>query len=57
MICLDDWECDYQPEFKGIKVIGYQYSQKSHEIKDFLAGNLVPYQWLDIQADKKVKNY
>lgn len=50
---LDDWQCDYHPVFKGIKVIGYQYSQTSHEIKDFLAGNLVPYQWLDIQTDKE----
>jgi len=49
---LDNWQCDYHPVFKGIKVIGYQYSQSSHEIKDFLAGNLVPYQWMDIQADK-----
>ncbi|MES2279112.1 MAG: FAD-dependent oxidoreductase [Bacteroidota bacterium] len=47
---LEDWQCDYHPEFRGIKVIGYQYSRKSHEVKDFLAGNLVPYQWLDIQA-------
>lgn len=48
---LEDWQVDHQPDFKGIKVIGYQYSQKSHELKDFLAGNLVPYQWLDIQTD------
>lgn len=48
---LEDWLVDHQPDFKGIKVIGYQYSQKSHELKDFLAGNLVPYQWLDIQVD------
>ena len=50
---LDIWLSDYQPDFRGIKVIGYQYSQKSHDIKDFLAGNLVPYQWLDIQADNE----
>jgi thioredoxin reductase (NADPH) len=48
---LDNWQNDHRPEFKGIKVIGYQYSQQSHELKDFLAGNLVPYQWLDIQID------
>lgn len=48
---LDDWECDYQPVFKGIKVIGYQYSNSSHQVKDFLAGNLVPYQWHDITTD------
>lgn len=50
---LHDWQIDYHPVFKGIKLIGYQYSQSSHEIKDFLAGNLVPYQWLDIQTDKE----
>jgi len=50
---LDIWLSSYYPDFKGIKVIGYQYSQKSHDIKDFLAGNLVPYQWLDIQADNE----
>jgi thioredoxin reductase (NADPH) len=49
---LHDWQCDYHPVFKGIKVIGYQFSQSSHELKDFLAGNLVPYQWLDVKADK-----
>jgi thioredoxin reductase (NADPH) len=48
---LEDWTVDHQPDFKGIKVIGYQYSQQSHELKDFLAGNLVPYQWLDIQIE------
>lgn len=47
---LDDWQTTYRPDFKGIKVIGYQYSQKSHEVKDFLAGNLVPYKWLDVKA-------
>ncbi len=52
---LHDWQCDYHPVFKGIKVIGYQYSQSSHEIKDFLAGNLVPYQWLDVQVEKDAK--
>lgn len=47
---LDDWQNTYHPDFKGIKVVGYQFSQSSHAIKDFLAGNLIPYQWLDIQT-------
>ena len=49
---LDDWQTIYRPDFKGIKVVGYQFSQKSHSIKDFLAGNLIPYQWLDVQASE-----
>lgn len=50
---LDDWQTIYRPDFKGIKVVGYQFSQKSHSIKDFLAGNLIPYQWLDIQTSEE----
>ncbi|PHI19129.1 fused response regulator/thioredoxin-disulfide reductase [Lewinellaceae bacterium SD302] len=49
---LEDWQLGYRPEFRGIKVIGYQYSPKSHEIKDWLSGNLMPYRWLDVQSDK-----
>jgi len=49
---LDEWHNSYRPGFKGIKVIGYQFSPKSHTIKEFLAGNLVPYQWMDVEKNK-----
>ncbi len=52
---LEDWENNHTPDFFGIRLIGYQYAPKSHEIKDFLAGNLFPYQWLDIQSDPTAK--
>ncbi|WP_439558282.1 FAD-dependent oxidoreductase [Dyadobacter sp.] len=48
---LRDWQANYRPDFKGIKVLGYQFSPKSHELKDFLAGNLVPYTWLDAESN------
>ena len=50
---LDDWQENYRPPFKGLKVIGYQFSPQSHEIKEFLAGNLVPYQWLDVSVSQE----
>jgi thioredoxin reductase (NADPH) len=50
---LDDWQENYRPPFKGIKIIGYQFSPQSHEIKEFLAGNLVPYQWQDIEISQE----
>ncbi|SHN43246.1 FAD-dependent oxidoreductase [Chitinophaga sp. CF418] len=50
---LGNWQAIYRPDFKGIKVLGYQFSPKSHAIKDFLAGNLIPYQWLDVQASEE----
>ncbi len=50
---LGDWQSRFVPSFQGIKVIGYQYSPKSHELKDFLAGNLVSYQWLNVEKSDK----
>ncbi|WPP52589.1 FAD-dependent oxidoreductase [Catalinimonas niigatensis] len=52
---LEGWQMQYIPDYQGMRVIGYQYNPKSHEIKDFLAGNLVPYQWLDIEKSNKAK--
>jgi thioredoxin reductase (NADPH) len=49
---LEDWQGHYRPDFRGIKVIGYQYSPKSHDIKEFLSGYLVPYLWLDANTDE-----
>ncbi|WP_282081095.1 response regulator [Aquimarina algiphila] len=52
---LDVWQLDFQPEFEGIKVLGYQFSPKSHDIKDFLSANLFPFQWLDVETSDKAK--
>ena len=49
---LDDWQNNFHPDFKGIKLIGYQYSPKSHLIKEFLSGNLIPYQWIDANDEE-----
>jgi thioredoxin reductase (NADPH) len=52
---LEAWQMNYKPGFSGIRILGYQFSPKSHQIKDFLAGNLVPYQWLDIEQSEEAK--
>jgi thioredoxin reductase (NADPH) len=49
---LEDWQSSYRPAFKGLKVIGYQFNPKSHDIKEFLSGNLIPYQWMDIEVSQ-----
>jgi len=48
---LDAWEADYLPETQGLRLVGHQWSPRSHEIKDFLAGNLIPYRWIDADRD------
>ena len=48
---LNDWQAAYLPEAKGLRLVGHQWSPRSHEIKSFLAGNLIPYRWLDVDRD------
>ena len=48
---LDAWQAEYLPEAKGLRLVGDQWSPRSHAIKDFLAGNLIPYHWLDVTRD------
>jgi thioredoxin reductase (NADPH) len=46
---LDDWRASYRPSFEGIRVLGTRWSPKSYELRDFLARNRVPYQWIDVE--------
>ena len=53
---LDDWQASFAPPFEGIRVVGHQLSAQSHQIKDFLSRNLVPYQWLDVEIDEEARD-
>ncbi len=48
---LEEWQASYTPNFEGIRLVGHQWSALSHELRDFLARNQVPYQWSDIERD------
>ncbi len=48
---LDDWLSVYRPPFEGIRIVGDRWSPCSHNVKDFLARNQIPYQWLDIERE------
>jgi thioredoxin reductase (NADPH) len=47
---LDDWQASYHPAFQGIRVLGTRWSPRSYELRDFLARNRVPYQWIDVEG-------
>jgi len=47
---LDDWQASYRPAFQGIRVLGTRWSPRSYELRDFLARNRVPYQWIDVES-------
>ncbi len=48
---LDDWLASFRPPFEGIRVVGHRWSPQALDIKSFLAGNHVPYLWLDVESD------
>ncbi|MDJ0744539.1 MAG: FAD-dependent oxidoreductase [Xenococcaceae cyanobacterium MO_167.B27] len=52
---LDDWLSVYRPAFEGIRVVGDRWSPCSHNVKDFLARNQIPYQWLDIEQEAEAQ--
>src|ERR1700739_135420 len=47
---LEDWYADFHPPFEGIRVLGTRWSSRSYDVRNFLARNQVPYQWLDADA-------
>jgi thioredoxin reductase (NADPH) len=52
---LDAWQAEYLPEAKGLRLVGHQWSARSHAIKDFLASNLIPYRWLEVTRDPEAR--
>ncbi|MGB9465620.1 MAG: FAD-dependent oxidoreductase [Candidatus Acidiferrum sp.] len=55
---LTDWNSTFRPLYEGIRVLGTRWSNRSYELRDFLARNQVPYQWIDVelaQTDPEVR--
>ncbi len=52
---LADWAAAHRPPFEGIRVLGTLWSPRSHQVKDFLTRNQVPYQWLDVEKDEEAR--
>ncbi len=52
---LASWQATYRPAFTGLRLVGFQWSPLSHELKDFLSGYMVSYQWLDFEKDAEAK--
>jgi thioredoxin reductase (NADPH) len=46
---LDDWRGENPEQSDQVRVIGHRWSERSHELKTFLARNHVPYRWYDVE--------
>ncbi|CAN5703542.1 hypothetical protein BH24ACT26_BH24ACT26_08110 [soil metagenome] len=52
---LGDWQQAHPQDTGDVRVVGHRWSERSHEIKTFLARNYVPYRWLDIDRDDEAQ--
>jgi len=54
---LSDWFANARQSFDGIRLAGTAYSPESFAVKDFLASNQVPYQWIDMDDQATVREF
>ena len=52
---LGDWRQANPDHTSDVRVVGHRWSDRSHEIKMFLARNHVPYHWYDIERDAEAE--
>jgi thioredoxin reductase (NADPH) len=52
---LSDWLATVDLPYEGIRVAGTLWSPSTHTVKDFLARNQIPYQWVDIETDEQTR--
>ena len=50
---LSDWRSSYRPGYGGLRVVGDRWSARGHIVRDFLARNQVPYQFLDVESSEE----
>lgn len=50
---LRDWTQAHPDRDSEVRVVGHRWSERTHEVKSFLAHNHVPYRWLEVgQGDE-----
>jgi thioredoxin reductase (NADPH) len=52
---LGDWRRANPDHASDVRVVGHRWSERSHDIKRFLASNHVPYRWYDIERDAEAQ--
>src|SRR3954468_16869496 len=52
---LEEWRAGFRPPYRGLRVLGLRWAPASHEMRDFLARNQIPYRWLDVETDPEAQ--
>ncbi|HXF63844.1 MAG TPA: FAD-dependent oxidoreductase [Caldilineaceae bacterium] len=49
---LDHWARQHRPQFELVRLVGEQWSARSHEFRDLLDRNGVPYGFYDVESEQ-----
>lgn len=52
---LEDWKAGFRPPYRGLRLIGHRWSPATHDIREFLTRNQIPYRWLDVERDDEAR--
>ena len=52
---LGDWRRANPDHTSDVRVVGHRWSDRTHDVKSFLARNHVPYRWYDIERDAEAQ--
>ncbi|MGA9118182.1 MAG: FAD-dependent oxidoreductase [Bacteroidota bacterium] len=52
---LSEWKSRAHLPYDGIRIAGARFSPQSHQVREFLSRNQVPYQWIDIDEDASMR--
>jgi len=52
---IQDWQAGFKPEFKGVRIVSDRWSPNSHDLRDFLSRNQIPFRWLDIETNAEAQ--
>ena len=50
---LEDWRRANPEPTAELRIVGHRWSERSHDLKTFLARNHVPYVWFDVERDNE----
>ena len=52
---LGEWRRANPDHTSEVRVVGHRWSERSHDVKRFLASNHVPYRWYDVERDSEAE--
>ena len=52
---LEDWKAAFRPPYRGLRLIGHRWSPATHDLREFLTRNQIPYRWLDVERDAEAR--